>query len=752
MKTLLKRLSFVSIIFLMILGWGSCNEDVALPASSIILDRDAILASSLESEFLVNVSANCPWIVSVEDNAGSWLSSSLNKSRDNQSLIVKVSANNGDAREAKLKIASESDPSVFKFVTVKQPGNNSTLSISELRLLRSNISVTNPEYIITDNWKINGIVNTYFESSNFPVLTFGIQDAKTSNSGIAVKTATDLWLTFGKVVEISLQNAILSEDENGVLELRPSGDDKVKAMGSDDVQLNPVEISYDDFASGDYESMYIALPNLQVLADDLNKQIEGWTQLQDAEGNRYNMFVYSEATFANESTPIGSGTLSGIASIINSERIVLPMHESDFNLTGSRFTSGTGIKLPYIFSFKAKSASSDNGMYYNTMRMSDGSPWVTPLAGQNSKQIIEPNDGSGMMMTFWKQSASSSNSNGVEFKVVSGSVDNIIAMRMWPNSSPKGYALFTYPLGEDISGPLYFSFSLAGTNYAPAQWSVQFSTDNQNWSAEQLDASIPETKIDVPHFYTVALNISGTLAKGTTLYIKLIPYTLFRIGNLSQTSTEGGEVRLSPAVILSKQEATTTSVPSGAVYFESFDRIYGGVDYLLGDKICNLAVFTGGDISTWSTSEKAGLSGSNVSKRPGYVQIGYVPFSGTNCTKADQFVNNVGELTTSALSSLSSTKNVTLKFKAMAYKTKSSVANSLDINGDKTDVKVEILNGGTIGGQTSTTVSGLSYSKFQTFSLDIDNATSATKIKFTSEAVSGEYTRWFIDEILVVEK
>lgn len=751
MKTTFKYIPFVSILFLIVLGIVSCSEDVALPESSIKLDRDAILAPSLESEFTVNIRANCPWVVSIEDNAGSWLGSSLSKSRDNQNLVIKVSSNSGDIREAKLKITSESNPSVFKFITVKQPGSNATLSISELRLLRSNISATNPEYTIADNWKINGIVNTYFESSNFPALTFGIQDAKTSNSGIAVQVATDLWFTFGKVVEISLKDAILTEDENGVLELLPSGDDKIRATDSDDTQLNPVEISYDDFVSGDYESMYVALPKVQVTAANLNKQIEGMTELHDIEGNLYNMFVYTEAAFANEETPSGSGYLSGIASIYNMANIILPMRETDFNLTDARFSAGTGIKLPYIFSFKAKGTSNGEGMYYNTMRMSDGSPWTTTLAGQNSKQIIEPNDGSGMAMTFWKQSASTG-TNGVEYKVTAAPLDNIIALRMWPNSSPKGYVLLTYPLGEDIVEPLYLSFNLAGSNYAPAQWSVSFSTDNITWSTEQLDAAIAEKKPNVPYFFTVPLNISGSLGKGTTLYIKLIPYSLSRVGDLSGTSTEGGEIRLNSAIILSQQKTETTEIPSGAIYFESFDRIYGGIDYLLGDKICNMALYSGNDISTWNTTEKAGLSGTNVSKRPGYIQIGHVPFDGTDCASTSQFINNVGELTTSALSSLSSTKNVNLKFKAMAYKTKSSIANSLDISGDKTTVKVEILNGGTIGGQTSTTVSGLSYSRFQTFSLDINNATSATKIKFTSEAASGEYTRWFIDDILVVEK
>ena len=109
-----------------------------------------------------------------------------------------------------------------------------------------------------------------------------------------------------------------------------------------------------------------------------------------------------------------------------------------------------------------------------------------------------------------------------------------------------------------------------------------------------------------------------------------------------------------------------TTFPAGAIYTEGFDRIYGGVDYLLGsDKLVNMNVFSGDDISDWDEAEKGGLTGENVSARPGYVQIGHAPFQ---ATLPNALSCQVGQLTTPALSALTEATDIEVTLKAMAIR------------------------------------------------------------------------------------
>ena len=74
-----------------------------------------------------------------------------------------------------------------------------------------------------------------------------------------------------------------------------------------------------------------------------------------------------------------------------------------------------------------------------------------------------------------------------------------------------------------------------------------------------------------------------------------------------------------------------------------------------------------------------------------------------------------------------------------------------DKKGDLTEIVVEVIGGGTIDGATKKVVSGLATDAFNTYSLTIDGATASTALRFTSEPASGEFSRWFIDDICVTK-
>ena len=71
---------------------------------------------------------------------------------------------------------------------------------------------------------------------------------------------------------------------------------------------------------------------------------------------------------------------------------------------------------------------------------------------------------------------------------------------------------------------------------------------------------------------------------------------------------------------------------------------------------------------------------------------------------------------------------------------------------DVTDIVVNIKGAGSFdsaSSETSKTLSGISTSKFDLKTLYIYNSDATTQIEFTSTAVSGKFTRWFIDDISV---
>lgn len=740
---------FFALLFIPVLAAACVNQDVDLPNASLRADKTQIAAPAMESDFTVALKANCNWQVVIEDEDAQWLSISPKTGLGNADIVLSLMPNTSTVRDAEVTIRSTDDPSQTLTVFVKQSAHGSYLTIAELRSLASNLTVGTPEYTITEDKKICAIVNTAAIGANLPGGVFGIQDAKEPGSGILVRTEELSWNDFGEELEIPVKGAVLTRDGNGILELQPAADAAIVRTETSNVQLSPVVISHADYVAKTYESMYVALETVQAVATELTATMDGRVEFQDEDNERYAVYTWSGAAFVGAAVPTGSGRLAGIASLVDGEEVLLPVTAEDFALSGNRFGAASGIRLPYIFSFKAKGTSDADGMYYNTMRMSDGSTWTNFLSAPPAKQIVEPNDGSGVTMTFYRSKASSNgNNNGVRFRVNADKLDNIFSLQLWDTGNPYPYVLLTYPIAETVSGTLWLSCSVTGTNYAPRNYTVQSSTDNTLWETCG-DLLIPSRKRNVPHFFSVPVTLHETLRKGSTLYIRIMQKEDIRIGGDTK-ATEGGEGRLHAAIVLDRPSSDLTTFPAGAIYTEGFDRIYGGVDYLLGsDKLVNMNVFSGDDISDWDEAEKGGLTGENVSARPGYVQIGHAPFQ---ATLPNALSCQVGQLTTPALSALAEATDIEVTLKAMAYKTGSMMADAADKEGDMTSFKVEVIGGGTIDGETSKVISGMNYQSFSDFRFLVNGATSTTQLRFTSEAAEGGFTRWFLDDICVVKR
>ena len=317
-------------------------------------------------------------------------------------------------------------------------------------------------------------------------------------------------------------------------------------------------------------------------------------------------------------------------------------------------------------------------------------------------------------------------------------------MKSWTGGKDKDYALFTFPLDETIDGPFRFSFGWSASGTAPANWTLSYSNDNAVWyTPAPQGKSVGGGKNFF--YWTIDIAPQIPLERRGTLYIRVTPFNQVTVN--AGTVANGGEIRLHSCAVVEKVPAFYTQKPAGAIYFEPFDNLTTGLDYRHGDKLAGMLNFCGSDISVWDAAAKNGLSGVNVRQRPGYAQIGFVE---TQTVAQGFYTNSVGSLLTPAFGASGTLR---VSFDAMAYKNTSVHANSgaKDMGGDLKSVIVEVIGGGTIDGATKKVVSGLATDAFNTYSLTIDGATASTALRFTSEPASGEFSRWFIDDICVTK-
>ena len=294
-----------------------------------------------------------------------------------------------------------------------------------------------------------------------------------------------------------------------------------------------------------------------------------------------------------------------------------------------------------------------------------------------------------------------------------------------------------------------FGFFIDGTNNDIIKdWKVQYSKDKLTWY-DGADFELPR----ILKYHCVEIAPEVTFEADDVLYLRWIP-----TGNTGwdgETTGQNGQIHFSSGVVISEVTGPDSDA-SGNVYAEDFDQLCGGVDYRHAghangiEKLGLLGEVFGAKINNWTEDQKNGMSGSNVAERPGYAQIGFATYASDNRNGAG--TNQVGSLVTPVLEKASGT--VTLSFKAMCYRSPfiGRSAMSAAAQTDVTDIVVKIKGAGSFtpaSNVTTKTLSGISTSKFDVQTLTIYNTNETTQIEFTSTAVSGKFTRWFLDDVCV---
>ncbi len=728
----------IAAAFALLLAAGACKDGVDLPGQSVSLSTHAILAPSFATTLSFDVAANCDWTISVAGDDTSWAELSKTEATGMATVAVSIAENDtSGARTLTIRVTAKRNPSVVEELSFVQASSTAQgyLSVPDLRKLAAD-----GDYTVTQDVKMRGIVVSSVQDNNYYDNCIALQSALKANCGITLRTDEVLYRKPGEELEIDLKGAVVGVNAaTGVMEVKPASDEMVSRTETTQVTPAAIPVTYAELMSGEYESMYVAL-HVQVVVSDINKKLSDNVTVQTQDDERFVLYARQASTFGIDAVPVGSGQLCGIAGIYDGAYAVMPCTEKDITMSSPRFDGGIG--LPYVLSIMTKTATNGDGkyVYYSG---SNGTGSIDGVA-------VTAMDGTGANITA-KLSSSGGN---LGFRYWNeGSGHHNLPMKSWTSGKDKDYALFTFPLNEAIDGAFRFSFGWSGSGTAPANWTLSYSNDNTVW---YTPAPTDEPHFVIPQgktvgsgknffYWTIDITPQIPLERRGTLYIRVTPFNQVTVN--AGTVGNGGEIRLHSCVVVEKIPTFNTQKPAGAVYFEPFDRLTTGLDYRHGDKLAGMLNFCGSDIATWDAATKNGLSGSNVRQRPGYAQIGFVE---TQTVAQGSYTNNTGALLTPAFGVSGTLK---LSFDAMAYKNTSVHSNSgaKDMNGDLKSVVVEVIGGGTIDGAAKKVVSGLTYTEFKNFTLTIEGATASTAVRFTSEPASGQFSRWFIDDICVTK-
>lgn len=224
------------------------------------------------------------------------------------------------------------------FTTAEGTSEPEYTPIADVRALYVDGNVT-----ISEDWTIRGTVISNLELNNGSSLkNIIIQD---ETAGIMVRlTSNNTDFLSGDVVEVKIQDQSL-EQYNGLLQLNNVPVENVTETAQGTLPEAKV-ISAAQLLTGDYESQYVAVENVQVVDSDLGKTwVTGGTNtsitIESATGETFVVYSarYSDA-LAAATVPDGSGTLKGIAQRFNSNiQIMLASTDDYAGLTGERFGS-----------------------------------------------------------------------------------------------------------------------------------------------------------------------------------------------------------------------------------------------------------------------------------------------------------------------------------------------------------------------------------------------------------------------------
>ena len=268
-------------------------------------------------------------------------------------------------------------------------------------------------------------------------------------------------------------------------------------------------------------------------------------------------------------------------------------------------------ELPYVFSFSSASGSGAVPKFVSTATKGGDSinqRYLTMTDNETSSVFLLHQEGNSTYPTnyieYWAYADGHDGATGKMF-LPEGVLDN----------GKYSYLKLSVPLNIQIPENFRVTFGmLANGNGCVKDWKLQYSADDKNWK----DAGTYSLTVWKCYYYTIDVKSDGSIKD--MLYLRWVPNGTVGV-NGNATNGYNNQIIFWGAVVISETTVNTTPSPAGAIYFESFDKIVGGVDYLAGGKangrerLGHMTFAHGSIIDSWTTDQKNGLTGSHVVKR-----------------------------------------------------------------------------------------------------------------------------------------
>lgn len=366
---------------------ASCSEQPE--PQTLSLDKTQITFSASAADQLVQVTSNCSWSVAVTEGSD-WLSVTPLQGQGSSSLTLTAKANTGPDRTAAVKIYSAEKEVRISVVQKEQEILYRT--VSQLRALYKGVDVKVTEKIVVKAT----VISNYLKSDNGGLNNYTSLKAMVvsdGSAGIQLYCAEDN-TTFrqGDKVEIQLKDQTLSVYSNGPLQVNGIPLANITKTGTE--TLVAKEISAADLLTGNYESMYVAIPSVQVADEDLNKTFvvgSAHTSIVMVAKTKETFDVFSSrySSFKDVTVPPGSGVIKGIAGVYNRRYQISFATATDWEgLTGERFYTAPTFSLPTT----EKEVPGEAGQF--TVSLAANVTWSVTSSDQDNF-TVSPGSGSG---------------------------------------------------------------------------------------------------------------------------------------------------------------------------------------------------------------------------------------------------------------------------------------------------------------------------------------------------------------------
>ena len=466
------------------------KEDFGVP--SIGVSTNSVSFSEAEGRQTVKILSSRDWTADItftEEVEEPWLvvsPASGSASNDSVDVVFSVLANSAEDRYATVTFNAGA---VSATVSVSQKGEIAKEydPISGVRELYQGENVT-----ITEDWTICGTVISNYRHANSGGLnnatsqkTVIIQDETAGISLYLAENNTDYAL--GDRIEVKVKDLTLQRFQDGSLQISDVPMANITKLTAGQ-QVEPKAITAAELVTGDYESQYVAVSDVQIMESDLGSTFV--TAGSDGEkrhtsinfiaktGERFVLFSSSYSTFGDELVPEGSGTLKGIAAVYGGSTYQISITSTDdyAGLTGERFdvsdipTDGkmigdynTWSKVGPLASFADdfSSVSASNQEYIN------------------DNWLFWTNDGGNVNYGFKTGTFNNDADKYIQIAPYDATVDEVVAFALPPradmvNADPRQFtfskALY-YQTPDDSKMEVVVSTDFAG-DFESATWTV----------------------------------------------------------------------------------------------------------------------------------------------------------------------------------------------------------------------------------------------------------------------------------------